>query len=246
MEKIKQLLRKSLIFLHLDLTQNLKYDRLTVKILKTHLKSSNNCIDVGCHKGEILDLMLRFAPKGKHFAFEPIPYLYNDLVKKYEGKATVYPYALSDIGGGEKTTTFNLVKNAPAYSGIKKRHYDIANPEIEEIVVGVRTMDEIIGNEHIDLIKIDVEGGEFGVLKGGRQLLKRCKPLIIFECGKGASDYYGTVPSEIYKYITEETGLDIYTLDAYIKGRRPLSVDEFTDCFEQAKEYYYVAFDGRR
>ena len=238
--KVKDIAREIFIFLHIDLTQNLKYDRLTKVIIKQGLKPDSNCIDIGCHKGEILDMMLKHAPKGKHIGFEPIPYLYERLSERYEGRATIYPFALSDKPE-ERTTTFNLVKNAPAYSGIKKRHYDFDNPEIEEIEVGLRTLDELIGNEHIDFIKIDVEGAEFGVLKGGKKLLQASKPMILFECGKGGSDYYGTRPADILNYINQEIGLRIFTLDAFIKGRNPLNVTEFTDCFEQSKEYYYVA-----
>ena len=236
--RIKDLARESLMFFHLDLTQNLKYDRLTKVIIKQQLKPNSNCIDVGCHKGEILDMMLKYAPKGQHFAFEPIPYLYNDLVRKFDRLATIYPYALADEKG---KTTFNLVKNAPAYSGLKQRHYDIQNPEIEVIDVEEETLDDLLGDTRIDFIKIDVEGGESGVLKGGKNLLKNNLPTILFECGKGASDYYGTHPADIFSYLTEETGLRVFTLDAFIKNGKALSLNEFVDCFDTVKEYYYVA-----
>lgn len=236
--RIKDLTRETLMFFHLDLTQNLKYDRLTKVIIKQHLKPDSNCIDVGCHKGEILDMMLKCAPKGHHFAFEPIPYLYNTLAQKFKDLATIYPYALADEKGA---TSFNLVKNAPAYSGLKQRHYDIENPEIEVINVEVETLDGLLGDAKIDFIKIDVEGGEFGVLKGARNLLKNNLPTILFECGKGASDYYGTHPADIFSYLTEETGLRVFTLDAFIKNGKALSLNEFVDCFDNAKEYYYVA-----
>ena len=235
---VKDLARETLMFLHLDLTQNLKYDRLTKVIMKEYLKPDSNCIDVGCHKGEILEMMLKFAPKGRHYAFEPIPYLYNDLVQKFKDVATIYPYALSDEKG---STTFNLVKNAPAYSGLKQRHYDIENPDIEVINVEKETLDDLLGDSRIDFIKIDVEGGEFGVLKGAKALLRKNLPTILFECGKGASDYYGTQPADIYNYLTQEIGLRLFTLNAFIKGGNALTQLEFVQCFDTVKEYYYVA-----
>ena len=235
---VKDLARETLMLLHLDLTQNLKYDRLTKVIMKEYLKPDSNCIDVGCHKGEILEMMLKFAPKGRHYAFEPIPYLYNDLVQKFKDDATIYPYALSDEKG---STTFNLVKNAPAYSGLKQRHYDIENPDIEVINVEKETLDDLLGDSRIDFIKIDVEGGEFGVLKGAKTLLRKNLPTILFECGKGASDYYGTQPADIYNYLTQEIGLRLFTLNAFIKGGNALTRSEFVQCFDTMKEYYYVA-----
>lgn len=236
---IKNIIRETLIFFHLDLTKNLKYDRLTNVIMKKQIQKSSNCIDVGCHKGEILHFMLKYAPNGSHYAFEPIPYMYNELVKKYGKRATIYPYALSDKSG---MTSFHLVKNAPAYSGIKERHYDISNPEIVEIDVELKSLDELIPKDkRIDFIKIDVEGAEFGVLKGGIRMLKASKPIILFECGKGASEFYGTQPSDIHDFLHKEIGLNIFTLSAYINKKSALSRDDFDDHFSTNKEYYFVA-----
>lgn len=236
---LKEILREILITFHVDLSKNLKYDRLTRKIMKKEIKNRANCIDIGCHKGEILHVMLKYSPDGKHYGFEPIPYLYANLKSKYNGKATIYPYALSDENG---ETTFQLVKNAPAYSGIKQRRYDIENPDIEEIVVEKKRLDDVISSgEKIDFVKIDVEGGEYGVLKGGKETLKNNKPLILFECGKGASDYYGTNPRDLYHFITGEIGLNIYTLSDFIKKKNVLSVAEFENYFQTNKEYYFVA-----
>jgi hypothetical protein len=79
MNPLKQNLRDLLVTLNIDLTKNLEYDRLTRKIIASHLRPDSNCIDVGCHKGEILDLMLKYAPNGTLYAFEPLPHLYSAL-----------------------------------------------------------------------------------------------------------------------------------------------------------------------
>ncbi len=239
MNILKNILRKILILFHLDITKNLKYDRLTTTILKKYLKRDFNCVDVGCHKGEILDLMLKHAPEGTHYGFEPIPNFYNELNKKYKNKAQIFPYALSENNG---KTTFQLVKNAPAYSGIKRRRYDIKNPNIEEIKVEMKRLDEVIPlNIPIHFMKIDVEGGEFGVLKGAKNLLKQYQPKILFECGKGASDYYGTTPSDLYNFIKNEIGLDIFILHSFIKNKQPLTEEGFSYYFNTNKEYYFIA-----
>jgi FkbM family methyltransferase len=236
---VKDILRKLLIFFHLDITKNLQYDRLTKVIMKKSIKKGSNCIDIGCHKGEILEIILTYSPEGKHYAFEPIPYLFEELEKRFKNKAQIFPYALSDSKG---FSTFQLVKNAPAYSGLKRRRYDILHPEIEEIEVEIKTLDEIISlDEKIDFIKIDVEGAEFGVLKGAKNLLIKNKPVILFECGKGASDYYGTNPLDLYDFMVDEVGLEIFTLTSYINGKLPLSREKFGECFDANSEYYFVA-----
>jgi len=207
--------------------------------MKRTITASSNCIDVGCHKGEILDIILKQSPNGKHFGFEPLPHLYKKLVDRYNNKATILPYALSNENG---FSTFQYVKNAPAYSGIKKRKYDIDNPEIEEIKVELKKLDDIIPpNIKIDLIKIDVEGAELGVLKGAKQLLIKDKPIVVFEFGLGASDFYNTKPSDIFNFLTKEVGLSISLLKSYINNGSQLTLNEFEHFFNINKEYYFIA-----
>jgi FkbM family methyltransferase len=234
----KRTLRNLFIFFGLDLTKNLRYDRLTGKLASKLLKKNSRCIDVGSHKGEFLDLVMKLAPDTKHYAFEPIPAYYNYLKENYTESVHVLPYAV-----GEKTgeTKFHYVLNAPAYSGILKRKYSVDNPEISEITVPMTTLDEVIPeNEKIDLIKIDVEGGEFSVLKGAEKLIKRDKPYIIFECGLGASDYYGTTPQDIFDFLSRNTGLKISLMDE-TSGEKALSREEFCKIFNDSKEYYFLA-----
>jgi FkbM family methyltransferase len=235
---IKRSIRSVLIFLGLDLTKNLRYDRLTKKLASKILNKNSRCIDVGSHKGEFLDMILALAPNAKHYAFEPIPAYYRLLDKNYKDKVMVLPYAL-----GEKTgdTNFQYVVNAPAYSGILKRKYALENPGISEITVPMTTLDSIIPeHEKIDLIKIDVEGGEFGVLKGAENLIKRNKPYIIFECGLGASDYYGTTPEAIFDFLSNKTGLKISLLNNTLE-EKSLSKEEFCKIFYSSSEYYFLA-----
>ena len=236
---IKNIVRLFLNSVHLDLTQNLKYDRLTKLIMKKVIKESSNCIDVGCHKGEILDDILKLSPKGKHYGFEPIPVMFDNLQKNYKDRAEILPFALSNKDG---ESTFQFVKNAPAYSGINKRKYAVEHADIEEIQVELKKLDNLISKDiKIDFIKIDVEGGEYDVLRGATELLKRDKPYIVFEFGLGASEFYGTKPEEIYNFLNQEIALEISNLNDFVKGNNPLKLNEFTELYNTNKEYYFIA-----
>jgi len=238
---IKKIIRPIFIFLRLDLTRNLKYDRLTAKIMKKVINEDTNCIDVGCHKGEMLAQMIALAPNGKHFAFEPIPEMYKQLKKKYGERVSVFPYAVSDKNGN---SSFQFVKNSAAYSGLKKRKYDIKNPDIEEINVGLVTLDEVIPeNLKIGFIKVDVEGAEFSVLKGAEKLLKRCVPTVIFEFGLGASDFYGTTPESLFRFV-QSVNMNIYTLDHFLKGKSKLTEADFCVYYKENREYYFILYSN--
>jgi len=239
-KKIKRVLKSILIFFHLDLTKNLKYDRLTKKILKKVLTEKSNCIDIGCHEGEILEIICKYSPKRKHIAFEPIPFLYDRLTTKFtNNNVNFYPYALSDI---EENTTFNIVKNALGHSGLKKRNYDVKKPNIEKIEVNVKVLDTILDmSQKIDLIKIDVEGAEFNVLKGAKRILKENRPMIIFEFGIGASNFYKVNPVEVYKFLIEKMGLKLYTLKSFLKSKSSLTLTEFKDHYRLNDKFYFIA-----
>lgn len=238
---MKQLLKRLFVFLNISVTRNQKYDAFTRKIIRLTLKPGSNCIDIGCHKGEILDLMIKGAPRGRKFGFEPIPELFHVLTEKYRSDPTVSinPTALYDKTG---TTTFQHVLNAPAYSGIKKRKYDGKNVHIEQISVRTGLLDDVIPEEtSIDLIKIDVEGAEFQVMKGALATLKRCKPVVIFEFGLGAADFYGSTPDLLYRFISADCGMKISTLRGFLYNRPSLTIEKFKTLFEKGKEYYFVA-----
>jgi FkbM family methyltransferase len=237
---MKNLLKRILGMLRISVTRNQRYDAFTQKIIQRNLKADSNCIDIGCHRGEILDLMIKGAPDGKKFGFEPIPELYDFLTSKYQKDQTVIisPTALYDKTG---TTTFQHVLNAPAYSGIMKRKYDGKEVDIAQISVNTDLLDHIIPDDiDIDLIKIDVEGAEFRVMKGGAGILKHCKPLIIFEFGLGAADFYEADPDQLYAFLTVECEMKISTLKGYLDQTPSLSEVQFRNMFENGSEYYFV------
>lgn len=233
-EKIKIVFQK----IGLDITKNMKYDRLTSIILEMSLRKDSNCIDIGCHKGEILDKMLTFSVNGKHYGFEPIPYLYEDLEKKYDTNVSILPYALSDK---TEKSNFKIVKNSLGYSGLKTRKYNVKNPIIKNIEVDVKTLDTILSKDYkIDFVKIDVEGAEYNVIKGGFNLLKKWKPKIVFEFGKGASDYYNTTPKMIFNLL-KDIGLNIFLLNKYINKQESLSLSQFETIYNNGSDYYFIA-----
>lgn len=127
---------------------------------------------------------------------------------------------------------------------MRLRKYDIPDPDIEEISVEVKKLDDFLPESTpIDLIKIDVEGAEFHVLKGAIEILKKSKPIIIFECGLGASDYYDTEPSDLYSYITNAIGLKVSLLKSFIRDEAPLTLSEFSEHYSKGSEYYFIAYN---
>lgn len=234
------MLKKWLKKLPFPITQNHRYDIQAKKVIKKVLAKNANCIDVGCHEGEFLDLFLKYAPQGSHFAFEPLPDYYENLVKNYGKKCKIHPQALSDKQG---ESTFNYVISNPAYSGLQKRNYDKPNEKDTSITVQTDLLDHLLpAKTKIDFIKIDVEGGEYQVLKGAINTLKVNQPVVIFEHGLGAADVYGTTPEMVYDLLVDEAGLQVATMGTWLKGTASFSKKVFCRHFYDNVDYYFMAF----
>jgi FkbM family methyltransferase len=220
-------------------TRNQRYDRDTQRILRRVLQPVSNAIDIGCHKGEVLDMMMRYAPQGHHYGFEPIPEFYAALKEKYKGSpCTILPIALSNTAGN---ATFNYVVSNPAYSGLKKRHYDRPDEQDTTITVETARLDNMLPEDYrVDLMKIDVEGAELQVLQGAQETLGRWKPVVVFEHGMGAADCYGTQPEQVFDLFAG-CGLKVSLLQHWLKGKGALERDNFVRHFHEGTEYYFVA-----
>ena len=221
----------------MDFIKDRGYDALIKKIMRIVLEKDSSFIDIGCHKGDFLIEANKFAPRGSHVGFEPIPYLYNNLVITFGGINDIRQLGLSNERG---ETTFNYVKSNPLYSGIKKRNYP-GKESIEELNIKVDTLDhQLFDSARVDLIKIDVEGAELNVLRGSFNTITKFNPVIVFEYELGASDVYDATPLEMWSFFNK-VKYSIYTLKNFIKKPLPLSFAEFTEIYDSKKEHYFVA-----
>jgi FkbM family methyltransferase len=234
-DKLKTFLKKSPI----PLSKNHLYDIQTKKII-AGLSKDANCIDVGCYRGEMLDLMLAAAPEGIHFAIEPVPVNCEYIRDKFSDNANchILNFAASNVKG---KANFNYVLSNPSYSGLKKRTYDRAYEKDINIEVLTDKLDNQIPSDvPIHLIKIDVEGAELLVLEGARNLIAKNKPIVVFEHGLGASDVYGAGPEELYSFFNQ-LDMCISNLGTFVKGQPSLDIEAFKQQYLNKRHYYFVA-----
>ena len=222
------------------LTLNERYDRQTKAILKKVCKENSVCIDVGCYRGDILQAMMEAAPDAYHIAFEPVPDQFAFLKENFSERADIYPYAL---GNENKETIFHHVVSNPTYSGLQQRKYK-GEEEIKEIRVQVRKLDEVISHDiPITLLKIDVEGGEFDVLKGSTAIIQKWNPYIIFEHGVGGADKYGVQPAELFDMLTGNFGYRICLMGEFLKNDKTegFTKSQFEEQFNKELNCYFIA-----
>jgi len=215
-----------------------QYDKQTFALMRKILASDSNCIDVGAYRGEILTQIIKIAPKGTHFAFEPVPENYAYLSRKFPD-VRVYNTAL---GAKKGSTVFNHVVGRAARSGLVQVEYPDEHQKIEEIKIKIDKLDNIIPkNTPIHFLKIDVEGGELGVLEGTKRLIKKYKPLIVFEHELVKASRYKTKPEYIHDLLVKELGMEIHVMESFLLNGKPLDRVSFIRTVENNSDFYFMA-----
>ena len=218
-----------------DLVKDEIYDRQAFEVMERVLKPESCCVDVGCHKGQFLDEYIRCSPKGTHYAFEPIPYLFEQLIENYKS-ARVFNYALSDKSG---ETSFFILPDKPALSGLNEREAIQKELPREKITIRTERLDEVIPKEvKIDYIKVDVEGAEGLVISGALDTLKRNRPFVVLEHGEDSSLLFGITSENVYDMLVTQCGLNISLLADWLSNKPPLTKHEFTS---QQGCWYFLA-----
>jgi FkbM family methyltransferase len=214
------------------------YDWQTINVMFRVLCRHSNCVDMGAHTGDILSHMIYISPRGKHYAFEPLPHLAQRLRERFPG-VILHQAAVSDESGESE---FLFVENDPGYSGLRRRRYDRPDPKITPIRVRVVTLDQVIPlNEKIDFIKIDIEGAEFHALKGAIETIRRNNPVIVFEGGSYSTGQYGVKSDDVYLLVTQTLGYELSTMRRWLKQEAPYTREEFEHNWNHGPDYYFLA-----
>lgn len=178
-------------------------DRL-VQALKS--RESVLCLDIGANIGLVTLNVLAAVPGAKVVAFEPGPHqaeLMERTLKanRLEGRVTLVRSALGHRSG---TALFSVHGSRDA-SGDGFLDTGRAG-RAETTEVAVTTLDEWwhgAGRPRVDAIKIDTEGAELWVLRGGEALLRHCRPLVIFELHPDNIRVYPYSAGDILQFFLE-------------------------------------------
>ena len=156
------------------------YEREYVQAFSQQIKPGNVVFDIGSQAGYYTLIASRLTKKeGRVFAFEPFP-PNIDFVKKHchLNKCTnvkLFEVAVAGSSGKRKFQANNSFMGHFSGQG--------------ELEVDVVTLDELAAKQDIaspNVIKIDVEGMEYWVLRGGEKLILEHKPTIFVAThGKG-------------------------------------------------------------
>lgn len=192
-------------------------------LLSRLLARTSNGVDIGGHLGSFLAEIVRRAPEGRHFAFEPIPVKARWLARKFPA-VDVRAVALGDRSG---TSPFTYIENRSGYSGLTSRA-DGPNDRAIQLEVEVARLDDVLPADYrADLIKVDVEGGELDVFRGAVRTLSAGRSHVLFECLAGSCRLYGYGPDDLFDLLSGRCGLEIFRLGDWLGGGRPMDREAF-------------------
>jgi FkbM family methyltransferase len=180
----------------------------------SNLDGHKTVIDVGAHQGEFTDLVLARLNDVTIHQFEPQESCAGVLKEKYEhnNKVIMNEFALSYKEG--QGTIYYTEEGAGGASLTERelKHSDATVEDNEQVEID--TLDGYASKENIDnidLLKIDVEGHELDVLKGGRALFNNQKVMVCsFEFG-GACIDTRTFLIDYFDFF-EKNGYNLYRL----------------------------------
>lgn len=140
-------------------------------------------VDVGANCGVYTKFFATLmGPGGQVYAFEPNP-VYLSILGAIGGadqmaRVCIYPEGVSDHAGTAYLETPTIGANVPEPA--LARIVDRSSSGAQKI--RVVSLDEKLKDlKRLDLIKIDIEGGECAALRGAARLIQRFKPILIVE-----------------------------------------------------------------
>ena len=169
---------KNIYVKHLKFLGILKDDiETSLFFIFLNIKKKNTFIDVGANKGYKIDQAILVNKHTKIFAFEPFYKYFILLKKKYYKNLQVSLFNKAiDKNISCKYFYYNNKKiDEEAFSLIKNRKFN------KKKKIFTTTLDKELVNTSVDIIKIDVEGSEYNVLQGSKNIISNNKPVLFIE-----------------------------------------------------------------
>lgn len=172
----------------------LSYDIELLHPLLPYLDAETLVIDIGAYIGDHTDLFARFG--GQVIAIEPNPLAFEALRHNVGWRNNVL---CLNVGIGDRHCWGTLAHGEEGNIG--NTTIDTGNTEgrVQVYTLDALPVDVVDGSSA--LIKIDVEGMEPEVLRGGAELIERLRPVMLIEVNRAALAARGSTPGALLDMI---------------------------------------------
>ncbi len=166
-------------------------------------------IDVGANAGIYAGRLAQLVPEVR--AFEPIPWLADNLALKMPKNVVIHRIALSNrTGHAELRIPMRKGVEENGLTTMEERNHLQGDDAIRTVKCEVDRLDNII-QKPVGFIKIDVEGHEISVLEGAIATIRANRPVLLVESERGHNP---DAPENVLKLLRAEGYMAIYLDDA--------------------------------
>lgn len=138
-------------------------------------------LDIGAHTGQFYKWAKSAWPYCNVFMIEANPLHQNTLLNLTAN--TKDEYLISALGDKEREVTFYTRSDKPHTEGnsyYKEANYWDIPQLVQEETVTLKKLDDIFDEEKVfDLVKMDTQGSELDILKGGKKLITKATAVIL-------------------------------------------------------------------
>lgn len=182
----------------LETLGTLANDQMATKLVTGLCQPGKTFIDVGAHIGSIISEVKFKDPSIKIIAIEAIPEKARNLRQHFPA------IVVHECAAGETTgnVSFFINTRQSGYSSLGKQ-LGADQKILKEITVQLDRLDNLVLCHDIDVIKIDVEGAELGVLRGCEKIINNSRPTIMFESAPQSDDGLGYTKSGIFNFFAD-------------------------------------------
>jgi FkbM family methyltransferase len=157
------------------------YERRTMAVLARLLRPDDVTLDVGAHIGAMTLAAAVLAPRGGVHAFEPVR-VSAALARENASRNGLGNVHVHRLAVDEREGSARVHLNPAAAGGSFVSERSALGPTETVPATSLDAWVEAAGLERVDLVKVDAEGSELGVLRGARGVLGRFRPAVVVEC----------------------------------------------------------------
>lgn len=154
-----------------------------IDFLHYFIKENSTVLDIGANYGHYAYLMAKLNPKGKVYAYEPVPFTFGVLekVKSHFNLNNIEAInAAVSASNGMITINLPLLDFGAPNTGVAFIG-NSENEKMESFPVKTISLDQEVISGSIDFIKIDVEGHEKSAFDGMKNLILKHRPVVLIE-----------------------------------------------------------------
>ncbi|MBI3893625.1 MAG: FkbM family methyltransferase [Candidatus Wallbacteria bacterium] len=182
------------------------YEQVETRLFCAELRSGMTVVDAAANIGKYtLVAANRLGPDGKVFAFEPVDSTREQLERNVrlngvQDRVEVLAYALGAVEKGNQ----NRLLAEGGESLVNCSGEPPAGAPAQQ--VQVTTLDRFLaerGIDRVDVLKLGTEGFELDILRGARELLARCHPILLLELVDSHLQRCGQSLAELREFLLE-------------------------------------------